>query len=118
MYAIGEAVADIYAARQELLTNADRIYDMVAAGKEVSFEDRAAGRRTQVRAVWRAVSAVDEIFARSGGNAARMDKPLQRYWRDAHVGQAHAIHVPGTVYHASALSSLGVDPQGPLRALI
>jgi 3-hydroxy-9,10-secoandrosta-1,3,5(10)-triene-9,17-dione monooxygenase len=118
MYAIGEAAADINAARQELLANVDRIYDMVDAGKEVSFEDRAAGRRTQVRAVWRAVSAVDEIFARCGGNGARMDKPLQRYWRDVHVGQAHAIHVPSTVYHASALSSLGVDPQGPLRAMI
>jgi 3-hydroxy-9,10-secoandrosta-1,3,5(10)-triene-9,17-dione monooxygenase len=118
MYAIAEAAADINAARQELLANADRIYDMVDAGKEVSFEDRAAGRRTQVRAVWRAVAAVDEIFARSGGNAMRMDKPLQRYWRDVHTGQAHAIHVPGTVYHASALSSLGVDPQGPLRAMI
>lgn len=118
MYAIGEAAADINAARQELLANVDRIFDMVDAGKEVSFEDRAAGRRTQVRAVWRAVSAVDEIFARCGGNGTRMDKPLQRYWRDVHVGQAHAIHVPGTVYHASALSSLGVDPQGPLRAMI
>jgi alkylation response protein AidB-like acyl-CoA dehydrogenase len=118
MYAIGEAAADINAARQELLANADRIYDMVDSGKEVSFEDRAAGRRTQVRAVWRAVSAVDEIFARSGGNAMRMDKPLQRYWRDAHTGMAHAIHVPGTTYHAAALSSFGVDPQGPLRAMI
>src|SRR4051794_10696928 len=118
MYAIGEAAADINAARQELLANADRIYDMVDAGKEVSFEDRAAGRRTQVRAVHRAVSAVDEIFARSGGNAMRMDKPLQRYWRDVHTGQAHAIHVPGTVYHAAALSSFGVDPQGALRAMI
>jgi len=118
MYAVGEAAADINAARQELLANADRIYAMVTDGKEVGFADRAAGRRTQIRAVWRAVSAVDEIFARSGGNAARMDKPLQRYWRDVHVGQAHAIHVPGTVFHASALSSLGVDPQGPLRAMI
>ncbi len=118
MYAIGEAAADINAARQELLANADRIYDMVAAGRDVSFEVRAAGRRTQVRAVWRAVSAVDEIFARCGGNGTRMDKPLQRYWRDVHVGQAHAIHVPGTIYHASALSSLGVDPPGPLRAMI
>ncbi|WP_029114846.1 acyl-CoA dehydrogenase family protein [Mycobacterium sp. URHB0044] len=118
MYAVAEAAADINAARQELLANVDRIYDIVDAGKEVSFEDRAAGRRTQVRAVWRAVAAVDAIFGRSGGNAMRMDKPLQRYWRDAHTGLAHAIHVPGTVYHASALSSLGVDPQGPLRAMI
>jgi alkylation response protein AidB-like acyl-CoA dehydrogenase len=118
MYAIGEAAADINAARQELLANADRIYDIVDAGKDVSFEDRAAGRRTQIRAAWRAVTAVDQIFARSGGNALRMDKPLQRYWRDAHAGLAHAIHVPGTTYHASALSSLGVDPEGALRALI
>ncbi|MDF2826337.1 MAG: hydroxylase [Mycobacterium sp.] len=118
MYAIGEAAADINAARQELLANADRIYAMVAEGQDVTFEDRAAGRRTQIRAVWRAVSAVDEILARCGGNATRMDKPLQRYWRDVHVGQAHAIHVPGTVFHASALSSLGVDPQGALRAMI
>jgi 3-hydroxy-9,10-secoandrosta-1,3,5(10)-triene-9,17-dione monooxygenase len=118
MYAVAEAAADINAARQELLANVDRIYDMVDAGKQVSFEDRAAVRRTQIRAVWRAVSAVDEIFARSGGNALRMDKPLQRYWRDAHAGVAHAIHSPGTIYHASALSSLGVDPQGALRAMI
>jgi 3-hydroxy-9,10-secoandrosta-1,3,5(10)-triene-9,17-dione monooxygenase len=118
MYAIGEAAADINAARQELLANVDRIYDIVDSGKDVSFEDRAAGRRTQVRAAWRAVAAVDEIFARSGGNALRMDKPLQRYWRDAHAGIAHAIHVPGTPFHASALSSFGVDPEGPLRALI
>ena len=55
MYAIGEAAADINAARQELLANVDRIYDIVDAGKEVSFADRAAGRRTQVRAAWRAV---------------------------------------------------------------
>ncbi len=118
LYAVGEAAADINAARQELLANVDRISEIVDSGKEVSFADRAAGRRTQVRAAWRAVMAVDQIFSRSGGNALRMDKPLQRYWRDAHAGLAHAIHVPSTVFHASALSSLGIDPVGPLRAMI
>ena len=38
--------------------------------------------------------------------------------RDAHAGLQHAIHVPGTTYHASALSQLGVEPEGPLRLLI
>jgi 3-hydroxy-9,10-secoandrosta-1,3,5(10)-triene-9,17-dione monooxygenase len=118
LYSIGEAAAEIDASRQALLANVDKVYDAVDAGREVSFEQRAAVRRSQVRAVWRAVAAVDQIFARSGGNALRMDKPLQRYWRDAHAGMAHAIHTPGTTYHASALSSFGVDPQGPLRALI
>ncbi|KRQ30073.1 hydroxylase [Mycobacteroides sp. H001] len=118
LFAIGEAAADINAARQEILANVDKIWDIVDSGKEVSFENRAAGRRTQVRAAWRAVMAVDQIFSRSGGNAMRLDKPLQRYWRDAHTGLAHAIHVPSTVFHASALSSLGIEPQGPLRAMI
>ncbi|MET9215006.1 MULTISPECIES: acyl-CoA dehydrogenase family protein [unclassified Nocardia] len=118
LFAIGEAAADINAARQELLANADKIFDAVDAGKEISFAERAAVRRTQVRAAWRAVSAVDQIFARSGGNAMRTDKPLQRYWRDAHVGLAHAIHVPSTVYHASAVSSLGLEPADNLRSMI
>ncbi|MEU4808772.1 acyl-CoA dehydrogenase family protein [Nocardia fluminea] len=118
LFAIGEAAADINAARQELLANADKIFDAVDAGKEISFADRAAVRRTQVRAAWRAVAAVDQIFARSGGNAMRLDKPLQRYWRDAHVGLAHAIHVPSTVYHASAVSSLGLEPADNLRSMI
>lgn len=118
LFAIGEAAADINAARQELLANADKIFDAVDAGKEIGFADRAAVRRTQVRAAWRAVSAVDQIFARSGGNAMRLDKPLQRYWRDAHVGLAHAIHVPSTVYHASAVSSLGLEPADNLRSMI
>ncbi|TLF72582.1 acyl-CoA dehydrogenase family protein [Nocardia cyriacigeorgica] len=118
LFAISEAAADINAARQELLANVDKMWDLVEAGKEVSFADRAAGRRTQVRAAWRAVMAVDQIFARSGGNALRMDKPLQRYWRDAHAGLNHAIHVPSTVFHAAALGSLGVEPPQHLRSMI
>lgn len=118
LYAVGEAAADINAARQELLANVDRIWDIADSGREVSFAERAAGRRTQVRSAWRAVTAVDQIFARSGGNALRMDKPLQRFWRDAHAGLNHAIHVPSTVYHASALSSLGLEPADHLRSMI
>jgi alkylation response protein AidB-like acyl-CoA dehydrogenase len=118
LYAISEAAADINAARQELLANVDAIWDIVDSGNEVSFERRAIGRRTQVRAAWRAVMAVDQIFARSGGNALRLDKPLQRLWRDAHAGLNHAIHVPSTVFHGTALASLGVEPAEPLRKMI
>jgi 3-hydroxy-9,10-secoandrosta-1,3,5(10)-triene-9,17-dione monooxygenase len=115
---IAEAAADINAARQELLANADRMWDIVDSGAEISFADRATGRRTQIRAAWRAVMAVDQIFARSGGNALRLDKPLQRYWRDAHAGLNHVTHVPGRPFHAAALCSLGIEPRGALRATI
>lgn len=118
LFSIGEAAGDINAARQELLANVDKIWDLVDSGREVSFEDRAIGRRTQIRSAWRAVMAVDQIFARSGGNALRLDKPLQRFWRDAHAGLNHAIHVPSTVYHATSLSTLGIEPPENLRAMI
>lgn len=119
LYAVSEAAAEIAASRSALLDNIARIHDQVAAGKEITFEQRAVGRRTQAQAAWRAVRAVDEIVARSGGNAMRMDNPIQRFWRDAHTGLAHAIHVPGAVFHAAALTELGIEPpHGPMRSMI
>jgi 3-hydroxy-9,10-secoandrosta-1,3,5(10)-triene-9,17-dione monooxygenase len=119
LYAISEATADIEASRVTLLDNISRLYDDIAAGREITFDRRAVGRRAQTQAAWRAVRAVDEIVARSGGNGLRMSHPLQRFWRDIHMGLAHAIHVPGSVFHASALTNLGIDPPpGPMRAMI
>ncbi|MFF2732441.1 acyl-CoA dehydrogenase family protein [Streptomyces sp. NPDC058008] len=119
LYAVSEAAAEIAASRAALLDNISRLYDMVAAGEQISFDRRAVGRRTQARAAWRAVRAVDEIVARSGGNAMRMANPIQRFWRDAHTGLAHAIHVTGAVFHVAALTQIGVEPpQGPMRSMI
>jgi len=118
LYAISEAAAEIAASRAQLLDGINRIYDLADAGQEITFADRATVRRNQVRAAWRAVSAVDEIFARSGGNVVRRNNTLQRFWRDAHVGLQHAIHVPGTTFQASALTHMGLEPEGPLRAMI
>ncbi len=95
LYAISEAAADIAASRTVLLDGVSRTYDAVVGGHRPRFAERATNRRNQVQAAWRAVRAVDEIVARSGGNGLRMDNPMQRFWRDAHMGLAHAIHVPG-----------------------
>lgn len=117
--AMSEAAAEIHASRAALLENVHRNYDIVDSGREVTFDERAVGRRTQVQAAWRAVRAVDEIVNRSGGNGMRMSSPIQRFWRDAHMGMVHAIHVPGSVFHASALTQLGIDPPpGPMLTMI
>ncbi|MGW4244214.1 acyl-CoA dehydrogenase family protein [Nocardia sp. NPDC004722] len=116
--AISEAAADIAASRTQLLDGVSRLFDQAEAGQEITFADRSVVRRNQVRCAWRAVSAVDEIFARSGGNAVRRQNVMQRFWRDAHVGLQHAIHTPGSLYHSTALTIMGVEPEGPLRAMI
>jgi 3-hydroxy-9,10-secoandrosta-1,3,5(10)-triene-9,17-dione monooxygenase len=118
LHAISEAAAEIAASRTVLLDGITRAYDQAAAGEIVTFEQRALIRRNQVRAAWRAVNAADQIFARSGGNAIRLDNPMQRFWRDAHAGLHHAIHVTGSTYHAAALIEMGFDPAPPLRILI
>ncbi|WP_104104309.1 acyl-CoA dehydrogenase family protein [Arthrobacter sp. 08Y14] len=118
MYAVSEAAGEIRASRSAVLDNISRIYDTAAAGREISLEQRAVGRRTQIQAAWRAVAAVDTILSRSGGNGLRMNNPIQRFWRDAHMGLAHAIHVPGPTYHAAVLTELGVEPPANLAAMV
>lgn len=119
LHALGESASEINAARQQILANVDRIFDLVEAGKEIDFGTRAQVRRDQIRSAWRAVRAADDIFDRAGGNALRMDNPLQRFWRDAHAGLHHAIHVTSTPYHAAAMASLDIEvPAGPLQVMI
>jgi alkylation response protein AidB-like acyl-CoA dehydrogenase len=118
LYATGEASAEIEASRIQLIDGISRLYDLIDAGKPVTIEDRSNVRRNQVRCAWRAVAALDEIFARSGGNVTRRSNPLQRYWRDAHAGLQHMIHVPGVAYHANALAQMGLELPPPMRILI
>ncbi|KQZ75561.1 acyl-CoA dehydrogenase family protein [Nocardioides sp. Root151] len=119
LFAISAAAEEIKASRTAMLENVTRFYDKAAAGEEVTFAERAASRRTQVAAAWRAVRAMDEVVARSGGNGLRMDNPIQRFWRDGHMGLAHAIHVPGSVFHATALTDIDITPPpGPMLSMI
>lgn len=118
MYAVSEAAGEIRASRTALLDNINRIYDTVAAGREVTLEQRAVGRRTQIQAAWRATAGIDAILSRSGGNGLRLNNPIQRFWRDAHMGLAHAIHVPGPNYHAAVLTELGMEPPANLTGMV
>ncbi|MFC9978424.1 acyl-CoA dehydrogenase family protein [Gordonia sp. NPDC127522] len=116
--ALSEAAAEISASRTQLLDGISRAYDLADSGKPITFEHRALIRRNQVSCAWRAVGAADQIFARAGGSALRLDNPMQRFWRDARAGLHHAIHVPGPTYHTTALTEMGVEPTPAQRVLI
>ncbi|MDL9938096.1 hydroxylase [Gordonia sp. ABSL1-1] len=115
LHAAGEAASEIEASRIQLIDGISRLHDIIEDGGTPTIEQRSNQRRNQVRCAWRAVSALDEIFARSGGLAIRKSSPLQRYWRDAHVGLQHMIHVDGVAYHSNALHKMGLEtPPGML----
>ena len=62
---------------------------------------------------WRAAKAADEVFTVCGGNAIRLDKPLQRFWRGMHAGLQHGIFVAGPIYDDAAGMLMGFKPSGP-----
>lgn len=110
--AIGEAASEVHASRVQLVDNVSRMFDLISSGREVPLPLRAQGRRDQVKGSWRAVAAMDEAFARTGGGSLRMEKPIQRFWRDAHAGLNHAINVPGGVYRTYVLTEMGESVDG------
>lgn len=112
MAAIGEASGEIAASRSQLLDNMHRIYETVSTDAEASLLMRADARRDQVAAAWRSARAVDTLYASAGGNAIRLDKPVQRFWRDIHAGLNHAVHIAGPVYQAWTGVSMGVELTG------
>ncbi|MBM7519330.1 acyl-CoA dehydrogenase family protein [Nocardioides nitrophenolicus] len=109
---IGEAASDIRASRLQVIDNVRRVHEVLERGEVPTLAMRAEARRDQVRASWRAVAAVDQLFARAGGNSIRSDQALQRLWRDAHAGLNHAVNIPGGAYQAAALSQMGLDLEG------
>jgi 3-hydroxy-9,10-secoandrosta-1,3,5(10)-triene-9,17-dione monooxygenase len=115
MAAIGEAASEIDASRRQLIGNVTEIYDVLASGAEVTLGMRAKARRDQVRAAWRCTRAVDTLFASSGGNAIRLAKPIQRFWRDVNAGLNHAVHMSGPVYQGYTAVSMGIEPTGNAR---
>lgn len=118
LHAIAQAASDVESSRAQLLRNVERAYDIVSAGGTVSMEMRTAARRDQVRGSWRAVEAIDKLVPLSGGNAMRSHNPLQRLWRDAHMGLHHAINVSNGVYQFYSTQRIGVDTVSPIRYTI
>lgn len=80
----------------------------VEAEEKVPMALRLRARRDQVNATGAAVAAVDRLFENSGGRALRSGTPLQRFWRDAHAGRAHAINDPDKVMALYGQSELGL----------
>lgn len=118
LHVVGQASSDVEASKSQLLRNVARAYEIVSAGGTVDMATRAAFRRDQVRCSWRAVEAIDGLVALSGGNAMRRSNPVQRFWRDAHVGLHHAINVSSGVYQYYATQRLGIETSSPISYTI
>ena len=91
---VAQAAAELDGAWLALERNMTDLMACARAGAKIPLALRLRVRRDQVRGTGQAISAVDLLFENSGGRALRAGTPVQRFWRDAHAGRAHAINDP------------------------
>jgi 3-hydroxy-9,10-secoandrosta-1,3,5(10)-triene-9,17-dione monooxygenase len=106
---IAEASSLIDGAWLALERNFTELIGHARAGRKLPIPLRLRVRRDQVSGTSQAIRAVDLLFENSGGRALRAGTPLQRFWRDAHAGRAHAINDLEKTLSAFGRGELGVE---------
>lgn len=114
MHVYAEAAADVAASRTVLLTEMSELYDHVAAGGEITMHQRVVIRRDGVRAVRRAVDAVDRLYKIAGSQSIHERHPNERYWRDLQAAMSHICNVDGPIYNAAATLDFGGEITNPM----
>lgn len=87
---IADATALVDSARLLSSHCADVARESGRSGGEMELADIAKLRMYKGHVVRQCVTAVERLFAASGGGALQASNALQRMWRDVHAVQAHA----------------------------
>lgn len=111
---VGDAASCIDAAKMIVRRDAQDLCDTIAAGKELTVEQRARNKGNLGFAAGLALRAVDEMFEAGGGKGLQLSSRLQRYWRDAHAGAMHISVNRDTVFSLRGRIELGL-PAGPAQ---
>lgn len=109
LVALGEAAADIAASRVQFLDDINRIYRLAESRSEIPASARLEVRRNQVRAVRRAMDAIDRLFLHAGGASLRRDQPFQRFFRDMHAAMNHANNAAELTYEGWGRDLFGLE---------
>ena len=111
---VGEAAASIDAARTLLDRDCKDIMATLAAGADLTIEQRARNKGNLGFATRLALNAVDRLFESGGGGGLFRSGRVQRFWRDAHAGAMHVSvnwDAVGALYGRIALGL----PPGPAQ---
>ena len=88
---LAQAHSVVDAAWLQLERNIVELTEAAKRGEPLGLVQRARLRHDQAYGVKSAVEIMDQCFSASGGFVLRAGNPLQRFWRDLHAAQQHAI---------------------------
>ncbi len=109
---IGRASAQIDAARTLMVTSLREGQDVILAGGTLEIEQRVRIRRNHGFAARSSSDVVNEVFQKSGAQAADEKNRVQRFWRDANAAALHASLDWDTLSALYGTQQLGLQPQG------
>ncbi|MFK7896681.1 MAG: acyl-CoA dehydrogenase family protein [Myxococcota bacterium] len=108
--AVGQAEAELGAARAYIYTATAAIFETVCAGNEPSLDQRAAYRLAGINAFRASKSVVCRMYEAGGGTALYASSLLDRQWRDISTITQHAF-ANERVYGEGGRAMMGLDPQ-------
>ncbi|MDG3008957.1 flavin-dependent monooxygenase [Rhodococcus sp. D2-41] len=106
--AIARAAYEIDTAAAQIDGDLAEMHALVVAAKPMPVELSARVRRDQVLATERVAAAVDRLLRAGGRPCLASDNPVQRAWRDIHVGAAHRVNEAEDVLAIAGRAALGV----------
>ncbi|MBW8638451.1 acyl-CoA dehydrogenase family protein [Hoeflea sp. WL0058] len=109
---VGQNAARIDAARTLMTTSLEEGEAVIEAGGALTIEQRVRIRRNHGFASRTSAEAANEIFNKSGAQAADDSLKVQRFWRDANAAALHSSIDYDMLVEMYGTQQLGLDPVG------
>lgn len=110
IYELGKVAAQLDNAKILLLDATAQLDSAALAGRKFS-QLEAAKHKAQCSTVVELIhGAIEKLMFLAGSSAFSLTNPLQRYWRDLHVGLRHVQNIPQLGFEIYGRDRLGIAP--------
>ena len=94
---LADSTAQLHAARAWFYETIGNAWQLATERGEIPIDARAALRLAATHATRVSAAVVRAMYDLGGGSSVHLSHPLQRRFRDAHVGTQHAMVSPATL---------------------
>jgi alkylation response protein AidB-like acyl-CoA dehydrogenase len=110
LHDLGKVGAQLDTARVLLFTVTGQVDDAALAGTTFTPLEAAAHKAKCAMIVELIHTSIEKLMFIAGSSAFMLSNPLQRYWRDVHVGLRHVTNLPHLSYEIYGRDRLQVEP--------